>query len=142
LIIRGRGVFGASLVLSLLVAVLIIPRFFSDPFTPAEASDAVRHFLKWQIYQRGTAQLKYRNMATADLETAKRWQQEIDRVTNLEIVSVETKRTIFHLASFHPSYIIKAVLRDPNGERHTRYFSTKYEMILAERSEFSWWLGL
>lgn len=142
LTITGFGWRGAVVVLAILIAPLALLRLLSAPFTPEEARNAVQHFLQWQILQGGTNELQARGIKLPDHDTAQRWKEQIDRAAGLKIVSVEIKRTVFHLFSLQPSYAIKVVFKDAEKTYPPRYFSTYRGIVTSESNEWVWWLSL
>ncbi len=90
------------------------------------------------------AVLKEKGMKVPDVEMAKQWKEEIDRVNNLEFISVNIGRPIpdilFNPAT--PTYVVRVVLSDKEHQDDPRYFWISWDGIDREISRLIWFVSL
>lgn len=144
-IVSGRRAIAASGVF----AVLLLSGWIAIPYlldhslyslTPEEAEEDIRLYLlieaaeKYLVDEDG-------NMGVPDREAALRYEEEVDRIDNLEFVSVEVRRTIIppHLRRSRPHFVVKAVIRDRENIQ-TRYFWSDAIRVVRETSKLHWYI--
>jgi len=132
---------GVSAIIVLL-GILILPYLWDDSLEPGEAEEAIRLYLLVEAADRYLVEREDGSTGFSNRQMGLRYEEEVDRVNNLEFVSVEVKRTIIppHLRrSTH--FVVKAVIRD-QGQIVTRYFWLNGPMVVRETSKLHWYVPI
>jgi hypothetical protein len=135
------GIFG----LVLLLGILALPRMFAISLDGERAKQEIRSYLKQvQSYQL-LNELQASGARTPDYATAKRWEEAYKRIDQTEIVGVQIGHFLFVPPfSTQRIFIVKAVLRTPDQQEETRYFSlssrNKYfnVFLVSEQPRWMW----
>ena len=102
-----------------------------------QAKKDVLHFLQWRVSQRYMEALKARDLVVPDADMAQRWQEDLERVKRLKIVSVAVARPLPAYLHGWRSDVVKAVIRHPDQSEETRYFYFGPAEV-TERSKALW----
>ncbi len=132
------GVF-AIILLSGWLAIPYLLDYSLFSITPEEAEEGIRLYLLSEVTDQYLVD-EDGNMGIPSRETALRLEEEVDRVNNLEFVSVEVRRTIIppHLRrSTH--FVVKAIIRDRENIQ-TRYFWSDASRVVRETSKLHWYI--
>ena len=126
-----------------MIAVLLVPYLLSLRYSLAaqEATALIRHYLRYQSSQR-YAEL-YRD-GKINAPASQIYEEELEKINKLQFESVKIGRLFpDYFLSVRPTFYVKAVIRDDNGQLTTRYFHLGTDnLVIGETSEFLWALVL
>jgi hypothetical protein len=123
----------------LLLGILVLPYLWDGSLEPEEAEEAIRLYLLGEVAEQYLVEREDGSTGILNREVGLRYEEEVDRVNNLEFVSVEVRRTIIppHLRrSTH--FVVKAVIRDQEQHTETRYFWFNGPIVVRETSKLHW----
>lgn len=97
----------------LLVSIIALPYLLGGSLEPEEAERRVREYLLREVTYQQLAELESSGADTPDERMALRWKEQIDRVNNMEFVSVEVKRAVL-VPPFRrrTNFAVKVVVRE------------------------------
>ena len=128
----------------LLLGILVLPYLWDYSLEPEEAQEAIRLYLLGEVTDQYLVEHEDGSIGIPNREMGLRYEEEVDRVNNLEFVSVEVRRTIIppHLRR-GTTFVVKAVIRDPQ-EQHTktRYFWFDGPILVRETSKHHWYFPI
>jgi len=138
-----------AIAVSVVFAVLLLSSWIAIPYllerslfslTPEEAEEGIRLYLLIEAADQYLVD-EDGNPGVPDREMALRYEEEVDRIDNLEFVSVEVRRTIIppHLRRGRPHFVVKVVIRDRENIQ-TRYFWSDSIMVVRETSKLHWYI--
>ncbi len=132
------GVF-AIILLSGWLAIPYLLDYSLFSLAPEEAEEGIRLYLVSKVADQYLVD-KDGNIGIPSREMALRYEEEVDRVNNLEFVSVEVRRTIIppHLRR-GTHFVVKAVIRDRENTQ-TRYFWFDAGRVVRETSKLHWYI--
>lgn len=129
----------------LLLGILVLPYLLAGSLEPEEAERRIREYLLREVTWQQMAELESGGASVPDRETALRWEEQVNRVNDLEFVSVEVKRAILvPPLRRRTSFVAKAVFRDENRRVQTRYFwfNGTSSSSVREGSKLEWYLPI
>jgi hypothetical protein len=127
----------------LLLGILILPYLWDGSLEPEEAEEAIRLYLLSEVTDQYLVEREDSSIGIPNREMGLRYEEEVDRVNNLEFVSVEVRRTIIppHLRrSMH--FVVRAVIRDQKQHTETRYFWLNSAIVVRETSKLHWYIPI
>jgi hypothetical protein len=134
--------------LLLLSALLYFPSLLAISLDSELAQKEIRHHLKWKLGIRHMEEVQSAGLKSPDIEMAKRWQEQLASVDQLEFVAVEIKHLLFvPFFTTDRIFMVKIVSRDKNQQEQTRYFSLSARnkffdfFWVAEQSRLLWMLS-
>lgn len=129
----------------LLLGILVLPYLLAGSLEPEEAERRIREYLLREVTRQQMAELESGGTRVPDRETALRWEEQINRVNELEFDAVEVKRAVLvPPLRRRTNFVAKAVFRDENRRVQTRYFwfNGTSSSSVGESSEPEWYLPI
>ncbi len=125
------------------LAVLVLLSL-STPISEEEAKARVRLILSKKITQQYMHILKDKQLSQYDFDIGKQLEEELNRIKNLEFLSIEIRRLIpdILLRPEMPTHIVKVILRDKDKKYPPRYFWIDWFYFDRETSKYVWWFSI
>jgi hypothetical protein len=141
-ILPGKVAWTGSAALGLLVGVCVLPYVLTRAPDPSEVEERIRHFMRWQVAQQCVAELTTSGRPTPDLATARRWEQRLEAVDEIEFASVQVRRSLLGppVRRTH-EFVARVVVRDEHEQR-TRFYWLGRRVPVRECLAVRWHLPL